>query len=310
MAPVLHLVATPIGNLEDFTFRALRVLKEVSLVAAEDTRRTKHLLDHYGISTRVISLHAHNEAARIPLLLGHLEQGDAVALVTDAGTPGVSDPGSSVVQAAREAGYRVEAIPGASAVLTALAVSGFPASDFTFLGFPPTRAKDRNLWFERLGRSEGTTVFFEAPHRIRRTLTELLEKAGNRVVSVCRELTKIHEEVIVGHLTDIAARIGEPRGEFTIVLAPHVAQDADERLDLPEAANLLSRFNNLMETGLSRRSAISALAREFRQPARAIYGAIEAAKNSGEQPKIARENDSADPVSGPTHVSRQQRAHA
>src|SRR6185503_17879675 len=162
-----------IGNLEDVTLRALRILREVSLIAAEDTRRTARLLQHYSISTRTTSLHAHNERAKTPQLVDRLRAGDAIALVSDAGTPLISDPGQTLVAAARAAGIRVESIPGPSAVMAALSSSGLPADEFVFLGFPPTRSKDRKKWLADLAVQSRLAVFFEAPHRIQRTLSDL-----------------------------------------------------------------------------------------------------------------------------------------
>src|SRR4051812_36869285 len=166
MPGTLFVVATPIGNLEDITVRALRVLREVSVIAAEDTRRTAHLLARHAIDTPSTSLHQHNEAGKSAALIARLQQGDSVALVSDAGTPTVSDPGGFLIKAAISAGIRVEPVPGPSAVLTALAVSGLPTESFAFMGFPPIKAKDRKVWFERVRAIGGTIVFFEAPHRI------------------------------------------------------------------------------------------------------------------------------------------------
>src|SRR5689334_6689636 len=166
MAGILYVVATPIGNLEDVTLRALRILREVSLIAAEDTRRTARLLQHYSISTRTTSLHAHNEHEKARALIDRLLAGESVALVSDAGTPLVSDPGHGLVQQARAAGIRVDAIPGPSAVMAALSASGWGADGFLFAGFPPNRSSDRHGWFERLAALGQTSVLFEAPHRL------------------------------------------------------------------------------------------------------------------------------------------------
>src|SRR5437763_10120720 len=167
MPGTLFVVATPIGNFEDITVRALRTLREVAVIAAEDTRRTQHLLARHGIATPTTSLHEHNEAGKSPSLIARLEQGESIALVSDAGTPTVSDPGGLLIRTAIDAGIRVEPIPGPSAILAALAASGLQAESFTFLGFPPIRSKDRKSWFERLQVAGGIVVFFEAPHRIR-----------------------------------------------------------------------------------------------------------------------------------------------
>src|SRR3954451_16638079 len=200
MPGTLFVVATPIGNLEDITVRALRVLREVAVIAAEDTRRTAHLLARHAITTRTTSLHEHNEAQKSPSLVARLVAGEAVALVSDARTPTVSDPGGRLISAAIEAGVRVEAIPGPSSILAALASSGLATDSFTFLGFPPTRSKDRKLWFAKARAVGGTIVFFEAPHRLRLTLEELRRSVGECDVVVARELTKGRGPVVRGRI--------------------------------------------------------------------------------------------------------------
>ena len=197
MPGTLYVVATPIGNLEDVTLRALRILREVSVIAAEDTRRTARLLQHYSISTPTTSLHKHNEGLRAPVLLARLAAGESVALVSDAGTPVVSDPGADLVAAAHAAGIRVEPIPGPSAAVAALSASGLQAEQFLFVGFPPIKSKDRKLWFSSLAEQDVTTIVYEAPHRIRQTLSDLLESLGDRRIAVGRELTKAHENLAV-----------------------------------------------------------------------------------------------------------------
>ena len=218
MPGTLFLVATPIGNLEDITARALRILGEVSLIAAEDTRRTAHLLARYAITTPTTSLHEHNETRKAPSLIARLTAGENIALVSDAGTPLMSDPGQELVRLAIDAGIRIEPIPGPSAITAALAASGFPTQPFMFLGFPPTRPKDRKEWFELLQRQSSTVVFFEAPHRMRSTLTEILAIVGDCGVTVCRELTKVHEELVRGQISEVLERLGEPKGEFTVIV--------------------------------------------------------------------------------------------
>src|SRR5437868_5447162 len=173
MPGTLFVVATPIGNLEDITVRALRILREVALIAAEDTRRTAHLLTRYAITTPTTSLHEHNETRKGPALLARLQSGDSIAVVSDAGTPLISDPGQHLIRLAIDAGLRIEVVPGPSAIVTALAASGFPTQPFVFLGFPPIRSKHRAQWLATLKASQVTAVFFEAPHRIRRTLEEI-----------------------------------------------------------------------------------------------------------------------------------------
>ena len=203
MPGLLSVVATPIGNLEDITLRALRVLREADLVAAEDTRHTAKLLRHHGIQARTLSFHAHNTRSRVPQLIARLSGGARVALVTDAGTPGVSDPGVELVQACRSQGITVEAVPGPSASMAAAVVSGFPLIPLTVFGFPPVRSKDRNAWFAEAAKTPHTFTFFEAPHRIDSTLRLCARYLGNRQICVARELTKIHEEAVVFWLNDL-----------------------------------------------------------------------------------------------------------
>src|SRR5580765_517096 len=218
MPGTLFVVATPIGNLDDISARALRVLREVAVIAAEDTRRTGHLLARYAIPTPTTSFHTHTETKKSASLIARLERGDDIALVSDAGTPTISDPGQRLVRAVLDAGYRVEPIPGPSAVMAALAVSGLPSETFTFLGFPPTRSKARAEWFEKIRGSGQTVVFFEAPHRIKETLDHLLVVMGNCQIAMCRELTKAHEQLVVGPISSALEALLEPKGEFTIVV--------------------------------------------------------------------------------------------
>jgi 16S rRNA (cytidine1402-2'-O)-methyltransferase len=277
MPGTLFVVATPIGNLEDITVRALRVLREVDVIAAEDTRRTAHLLARHGIATSTTSLHEHNEAEKTTLLIARLQRGESVALVSDAGTPTVSDPGGRVIRAALEAGIRVEPIPGPSAVLAALSASGLPSDAFTFLGFPPIRLKDRNKWFDRLKGSAGTVVFFEAPHRIRETLMALERTVGDVEVVVARELTKAHEQLVKGQILTVLTLLREERGEFTVVLNLGCLPDIKAA-----PADLVDEFGRMTtDERLSKRRAVAALARRHGLPPNKVYEAIEAAKKSG-----------------------------
>ena len=214
----LYLVSTPIGNIEDITLRALRVLGEVDLIAAEDTRVTRKLLSHYDIHTRTTSYHEHNRASKTPVLLAALAEGKDVALVTDAGTPAVSDPGDELVSAALDQGFRVASVPGPSAVTAALAASGMPADQFVYLGFLPRRGANRRRLLASLAQEERAIVLLEAPHRLRSGLTDALDALGDRPVSVCRELTKLHEEVFRGLLSEALDHFNQPRGEFTVVI--------------------------------------------------------------------------------------------
>jgi 16S rRNA (cytidine1402-2'-O)-methyltransferase len=216
----LFLVATPIGNLEDITQRALRVLGEVALVAAEDTRHTRRLLEHFGVRVAVTSLFEHNERARIPGLLRRLKEGDAVALVTDAGSPGVSDPGYPLVRAAIAEGLRVESVPGASAVIAALQVSGLPTDAFSFVGFLPPRGAARRRRLEEWRERRETLVAFESPHRIDAALADLEAVWGERPIALARELTKVHEQVLRGTAREVRAALApeQRRGEMVLVL--------------------------------------------------------------------------------------------
>ena len=280
MPGTLFVVATPIGNLEDITTRALRVLREVALIAAEDTRRTAQLLTRYGIQTPTTSLHEHNEAAKSASLIGRLMRGDAIALVSDAGTPTVSDPGQRLIQQAIESGVRVESIPGPSAVITALAASGFPSDTFRFMGFPPVRPKDRTGWLKALGSVAGTVVFFEAPHRIRRTLEEIKFSVGDQPVVLCRELTKAHEELVRGPISGALERLSAVKGEFTVVI--EIGHTAETTPGLrPSASALAKEIGQMIEHGgLSKRECISELAKRYGIPTNEVYKLIEKGKNS------------------------------
>ena len=278
----LFVVATPIGNLEDITVRALRVLRDVALIVAEDTRRTAHLLARHAIATPTTSLHAHNEHKKTASLVDRLMSGDSIALVSDAGTPTVSDPGHELIAAAIAAGIRVEPIPGPSAILAALTASGLPYDSFAFLGFPPTKSKERKTWFDRLVHVGGTVVFFEAPHRIARTLADLQAKVGNCPIMLGRELTKAHEELVRRPIQQLLEHPPIAKGEFTVVVNIGHMIDNDV-VAAPEDGTLLDEFGELtINSRRTRRQAIADLARRHRLSANAVYEAIERAKNSGD----------------------------
>jgi len=274
----LFVVATPIGNLEDITSRALRVLREVTVIAAEDTRRTARLLAHYAITTPTTSLHEHNESTKSAALVVRLLRGESIALVSDAGTPTVSDPGARLIAAALEADIKVEPVPGPSATVAALAASGFASDTFLFLGFPPTRSKDRDTWFQTVKSAGRTVVFFEAPHRIIKTLAELQTRLGDIEVFVARELTKAHEELVKGPISRVLDRLKTVRGEFTIVT--NIGRITE--LVRPEAVSddvLLEEFGVLTnDSGVGRRQAIALLSERHGQPRNEVYAAIERAK--------------------------------
>lgn len=267
----LYLVATPIGNIEDITLRALRVLREVSLIAAEDTRTTRKLLTHYGISARLLSYNEHNMKARTPQLLADLSSGD-IAFASEAGTPGVSDPGYELARVAVEAGHQVVALPGASALLAALSASGLPMREFTFLGFLPRRSGERRKLFESLKDGRPTLVAFESPHRVRKTLEDLLETIGDRRIAVSRELTKLHEEVFRGAVSQALAHFTEPRGEFTLVVegVPAGARKAAQMGGEAEAA-VREQLARLRAAGAKGREAARRVAAETGLPQGDVY---------------------------------------
>lgn len=276
MAGTLYVVATPIGNLEDVTLRALRILRDVSLIAAEDTRRTARLLQHYSISTRTTSLHAHNEHEKAPVLIDRLKAGDSIALVTDAGTPLISDPGQGLVRQARAAGIRVEAIPGPSAVMAALSASGWGGEGFTFLGFPPHRSSDRKRWLARLVDIGQLTVVFEAPHRIARTLDELGELFGkDHEIAVARELTKAHEELVIGPISAARTRFHEARGEFTLLIPPKNASSSAP-VSVPDVNHLREELGRLAkDRAIGRRDALKQLAARYGLSVNQLYRLLE-----------------------------------
>ncbi len=277
MPGTLYLVATPIGNLEDVTFRAVRILKEVRLIAAEDTRRTGKLLRHYGISTPSTSLHDHNERRRTPGFVKRLLEGDSIALLSDAGTPLVSDPGFDLVRQSLDAGVGVIAIPGPSAVTAALVCSGAPIASFTFLGFPPRGPSDRKRWCDELAREPRTLVFFESPHRLVTTLGLLEERLGERTVALCRELTKLHESTLVGPVSSLLQSVGKPRGEYTCVVWPADGTGGAPP-PMPAGPELLDELDRVADHRGSRRAAVKALADRYGLGARAMYRALEEAK--------------------------------
>lgn len=273
----LFAVGTPIGNLEDVTLRALRVLRDVSLIAAEDTRRTRMLLAHYGIATPLISYREQNRATATAAILQRLRDG-SVALVSDAGMPAISDPGAELVAAVLAQGGRVEVVPGASAVITALVGSGLPAAPFTFAGFLSRQRGDRRRYLETLAPRPDTLVFYEAPHRLRETLRDLLETFGDREAAVCRELTKRHEETRRGTLSALAEHFDRiaPRGEITLVVRGRSA--AEQAAAAPSDADIDARLAQAMREGADMRLVVAELAAAAGRPRRAIYARWQVAK--------------------------------
>jgi len=263
----LYLVATPIGNLEDITYRAVRVLGEVEVIACEDTRQTRKLLDHYAISKPTISYHEYNEAERAPELVERMRAGASVALVSDAGMPLVSDPGYRLVRGAIDAGVAVEPIPGPSAALTALAASGLPTDAFHFAGFLPAKAGQRARALEALQEQSATLVFYEAPHRVLEALEAIAAVLGPRPVVVARELTKLHEEFLRGTAAEVRGQLatrGSIKGEFTILVGKAVAPPFD---DTP----VNEAVEQLVRAGAARMDAIKQVARRRGLSKRVIY---------------------------------------
>ena len=262
----LYVVATPIGNLGDMTYRAVQVLKQVALVAAEDTRHSRKLLAHYQIGTPLVSYHEHNARQKVDPLLERLRVGDDVALISDAGTPGIADPGYRLVQACHAAGIRVAAVPGASALVGALSVAGVPTDRFTFEGFLPAKtAARRNLLQDRTGLDQ-TLVFYEAPHRLLAAFKDLQEVAGpDRQLVVVRELTKLHEEVFRGSVAEALVHFGQGsvKGELVLILPP--AESA------PKVSMSVALRKLLEESDLPRRQVVKMIAKEYGVPGSDVY---------------------------------------
>lgn len=261
MPGTLYLVATPIGNLADITHRAIDVLSNVELIACEDTRHTRKLLQHYGLSTKTISYHEHNEQDRARQLIEILREGKDVAVVSDAGTPSISDPGFRLVRAAIENEITVVPIPGPSALISALIAAGLPTDEFFFGGFLPARSNARHTRLSELRSVPGTLIFYEAPHRLAETLKDALETLGEREAVVARELTKLHEELRRGRLSELAEHYSneQPRGEIVLLIDRTVLGTAD-KTDVQSISSLIDQFES---DGLDHRTALKKAAREL-----------------------------------------------
>ena len=262
MSGTLYLVATPIGNLADITHRALQVLKDVDLIACEDTRHTHKLLRHYAITTKTISYHEHNEQQRAAHLIDLLKQGSDVAVVSDAGTPSISDPGFRLVRAAIESDVPVVPVPGPSALISALIAAGLPTDEFFFAGFLPSRSNARRAKLNELRSIPGTLIFYEAPHRLAMTLSDAYEILGEREAVVARELTKLHEEIRRGRLSKLSSHYADeenPRGEI-VVLIDHNVIDEPARKNAATVSSLVEQFE---QDGLDHRAALKKAAREL-----------------------------------------------
>ncbi len=271
----LYIVSTPIGNLEDITYRAVRILKEAAdWIACEDTHTTRRLLDHYGIETRLLSYHEHNETERTEDLIERLRQGETGALVSDAGTPLLSDPGYRVVRAAVHEGIRVEALPGPSALLAGLVVSGLPTDQFHFAGFLPAKQGQRTRLLESLRDEPATLIVYEAPHRILESLGDIATVLGHREIVVARELTKIHEEVLRGTASTIAGQLAARdaiRGEFVVLIAK-ASEPAHDDTPPEEAVAML------VSAGVDRMEAMKTVARERGLSKREVYKLVNGTK--------------------------------
>ncbi len=260
--PALYVVATPIGNLEDISLRALRILREVKLIAAEDTRKTKRLITTYDIKTPMTSYYEHNKQIKLDYILDYLKHDD-VALVSEAGMPGISDPGYELIVAASQRGIQVVPVPGPSAVITALAISGLPTDRFTYIGFLPHKANARRRLLESVAGETGTIIALESPHRMPAALNDILLTLGDRKLTVCRELTKLHEESFRGTVSEAIRRFTEPKGEFTLVIEgtgtkskPQLTEDVERQLHklyLSGATAKKAIATVSAETGLSRK---------------------------------------------------------
>jgi 16S rRNA (cytidine1402-2'-O)-methyltransferase len=278
MAGTLFVVSTPIGNLEDITLRAVRVLGEVDLIACEDTRHTRKLLTHYGINTKTISYHEHNERERAAELTKALQSGSNVAVVSDAGTPGISDPGYRLVQMAANNGIRVVALPGPTALIAALVASGLPAGEFFFAGFLPAKTAARRARLGQLENMSTTLIFYEAPHRIVAALKDMREVLGERQVVVARELTKLHEELLRGSFSELEQQFSttnEPRGEMVVIVDRNVVA-AERKVD--SSISIKSIVEALESEGLDSRVALKQAAKKLGLSRDAAYRQLVAEK--------------------------------
>jgi 16S rRNA (cytidine1402-2'-O)-methyltransferase len=261
MAGILYLVATPIGNLSDMSPRAGETLRTVDLIACEDTRHTRKLLTHFGISNKLVSYHEHNETERATEIVKLLAEGRSVAIVSDAGTPGISDPSFVVVQRARENGFQVISIPGPVAFVSAVVASGIATDSIFFGGFLPSRGGDRRRRLEEVANIPATLVFYESPHRLAKSLTDCLDILGDRNATIARELTKLHEEIVSSTLSELIEKISssDPKGEFVLV----IERKGEEIESFTETPDLLTRYRQLEADGIDHKTALKRVAKEF-----------------------------------------------
>lgn len=270
----LYIVPTPIGNLKDITIRALDVLKECNVIAAEDTRQTIKLLNHFNIKKQLISYHQHNELTKSEEIINRVRGGEIVALVSDAGSPGISDPGSVIIKRCIEEEVEFEVLPGATAIITALVNSGLDTTKFTFRGFVPRENKERRLLISEIKNHKETLVFYEAPHRIKETLSFLHDELGDRKVAICRELTKLHEQIVRGLISEVIEHFNtnNPRGEFVVVIEGKSQEEIDlEQKAKWENTTVEEHIILYVDRGYSKKEAIKLVAKERSMPKSEVY---------------------------------------
>lgn len=265
----IYLVATPIGNLEDITFRAIKILKEVDLIAAEDTRHTLKLLNYFEINKPMISYHRHNEELKTKELIDEALQGKSIAIVTDAGTPGISDPGEEIVKLAIENEIEVIPIPGACALINSLIVSGISTKEFSFYGFLPLNRKNRKEVFSKIAKENKTVILYEAPHKLQKTLEDILNIIGNVQACLVRELTKIHEEKLYGKISELIEKCKEPKGEYVIILDLNSNQN-ESKTDFAQMS-LQEHYTFYEKLGLDKKEIIKQIAKDRNVPKNEIY---------------------------------------
>jgi len=279
---ILYICGTPIGNLEDITLRSLKILKEVNLIAAEDTRHTLKLLNHYQINTKITSYYEYNKFKKAPYLVEILKNGQDIALVSDAGMPGISDPGYVLINLALENNIKIIPIPGVSALITALVVSGLPADKFVFEGFLPRKTKERKRYFKSIENEERTIIFYETPHRLRRALKDMLDVWGNRKIVIARELTKMYEEIIRGKLSQVLSEIDskEIKGEITLVVQGGVKKKTNDIIDFIKDECIMQEYlKKLKNQGYSNKDIIKIAQEKLNIPKNLIYKKLLEMKN-------------------------------
>jgi len=281
---ILYICGTPIGNLEDITIRALKILKEVKLIAAEDTRHTKKLLIHYQINTKVTSYHEYNKFKKAPYLVEILKNGQDIALVSDAGMPGISDPGYVLINLALNNNIKIIPVPGVSALITALVVSGLPTDKFVFEGFLSRKIKERKRYFKSIENEERTIIFYEAPHRLKRTLKDMLDVWGERKIVIARELTKKYEEIIRGNLSQVITEINtkEIKGEITLVVQGGIKKKGNDTIDFLKDECIMEEYlKKLKNQGYSNKDIIKIAQEKLNIPKNTIYKKLLEMQNSG-----------------------------